>query len=178
MCRSRLYWTWMPPTSRYTAISRSASSTATTAVTAICRCNIFAGDQLLCARLRAANQDAAAGAVEEVSRIVIQLRQRWPQTRMVLRADSGFCREESDGLVRGQPGGLPVWLGAQPAAAEDHRCPDAASSCPSPDDRQGGARLYRLRLYHAPQLVARPPRGGQSRVSRTRARIRASWSLR
>ena len=55
---------------------------------------IFAGDQLLCARLRAANQDAAAGAVEEVSRIVAQLRQRWPQTRMVLRADSGFCREE------------------------------------------------------------------------------------
>jgi Transposase DDE domain group 1 len=40
---------------------------------------IFAGDQLLCARLRAANQDAAAGAVEEVSRIVAQLRQRWPR---------------------------------------------------------------------------------------------------
>jgi hypothetical protein len=55
---------------------------------------IFAGDQLLCARLRAANQDAAAGAVEEVNRIVAQLRQRWPQTRIVLRADSGFCREE------------------------------------------------------------------------------------
>src|SRR6202021_4020034 len=55
---------------------------------------IFAGDQLVCARLRAANQDGAAGAVEEVSRIVAQLRQRWPQTRIVLRADSGFCREE------------------------------------------------------------------------------------
>ena len=55
---------------------------------------IFAGDQLLCARLRPANQDAAAGAVEEVKAIVAQLRQRWPQTRIVLRADSGFCREE------------------------------------------------------------------------------------
>jgi Transposase DDE domain group 1 len=55
---------------------------------------IFAGDQLLCARLRPANQDAAAGSVEEVSRIVTQLRQRWPQVRIVLRADSGFCREE------------------------------------------------------------------------------------
>jgi len=55
---------------------------------------IFAGDQLLCARLRAANQDAAAGAVEEVSRIVVQVRERWPKTRIVLRADSGFCREE------------------------------------------------------------------------------------
>jgi hypothetical protein len=55
---------------------------------------IFAGDQMLCARLRAANQDAAAGAVEGVSRIVAQLRQRWPDNWIVLRADSGFCREE------------------------------------------------------------------------------------
>jgi hypothetical protein len=55
---------------------------------------IFSGDQLLCARLRAANQDAAAGSVTEVSRIVAQVRQRWLKTRIVLRADSGFCREE------------------------------------------------------------------------------------
>jgi hypothetical protein len=55
---------------------------------------IFAGDQLLCARLRPANQDAAAGSVAEVSRIVAQLRQSWPQVKIVLRADSGFCREE------------------------------------------------------------------------------------
>jgi hypothetical protein len=55
---------------------------------------VFAGDQLLCARLRPANQDAAAGSVEEVSRIVAQLRQRWPQVKIILRADSGFCREE------------------------------------------------------------------------------------
>jgi hypothetical protein len=54
---------------------------------------IFAGDQLLCARLRPANQDAAAGSVDEVSRIVWQLRERWPQVKIVLRADSGFCRE-------------------------------------------------------------------------------------
>jgi hypothetical protein len=54
---------------------------------------IFAGDQLLCSRLRPANQDAAAGSVEEVSRIVGQLRQRWPEVKIILRADSGFCRE-------------------------------------------------------------------------------------
>lgn len=54
---------------------------------------IFAGDQLLCARLRPANQDAAAGSVEEASRIVAQLRGRWPQVKIVLRAESGFCRE-------------------------------------------------------------------------------------
>ena len=55
---------------------------------------IFAGDQLLCARLRPANQDAAAGAVEEVEPHRGQLRQRWPQVKIILRADSGFCREE------------------------------------------------------------------------------------
>jgi hypothetical protein len=55
---------------------------------------IFCGDQLLCARLRAANQDAAAGAKQEVSRIVTQVREHWPEVRIMLRADSGFCREE------------------------------------------------------------------------------------
>jgi hypothetical protein len=55
---------------------------------------IFAGDQLLCARLRPANQDAAAGSVKELSRIVTQLRARWAEVKIVLRADSGFCREE------------------------------------------------------------------------------------
>jgi len=54
---------------------------------------IFAGDQLLGVRLRPANQDAAAGSVEEVSRIVTQIRQHWPEMKIVLRADSGFCRE-------------------------------------------------------------------------------------
>jgi hypothetical protein len=55
---------------------------------------IFAGDQLLCVRLRPANQDAAAGSLEEVKCIVAQLRRRWPEVKIVLRADSGFCREE------------------------------------------------------------------------------------
>ena len=55
---------------------------------------IFAGDQLLSARLRLANRDAAAGSLEEVGPIVTKVRERWPETRIVLRADSGFCREE------------------------------------------------------------------------------------
>ncbi len=55
---------------------------------------IFAGDQLLCARLRASNVDGAAGALDEVKRIVARLRAKWPKVRIVLRGDSGFCREE------------------------------------------------------------------------------------
>src|SRR5207253_2915134 len=55
---------------------------------------VFCGRHLLAAKLRRANIDAAAGAVQEVARIVAQIRQRWPRVRILLRADSGFAREE------------------------------------------------------------------------------------
>jgi DDE family transposase len=55
---------------------------------------VFAGEHLLCARLRTADQDAAAGSQEEVERIVQQIRQAWPEVEILLRADSGFCRDE------------------------------------------------------------------------------------
>ncbi len=55
---------------------------------------VFCGDHLLCARLRPSNIDASAGSLAEVQRIVRQIRARWPKTSIILRADSGFCREE------------------------------------------------------------------------------------
>jgi hypothetical protein len=55
---------------------------------------IFCGEHLLCAKLRQSNIDGAAGATEEVARIIAQIRTRWPDTQIILRADSGFCREE------------------------------------------------------------------------------------
>lgn len=55
---------------------------------------IFAGEQLLCARLRPSHIDAAEGAREEVERIVRRLRGVWPSVEIILRADSGFCRDE------------------------------------------------------------------------------------
>ena len=55
---------------------------------------IFAGAHLLCARQRASNQDAAAGAQPEVERFVKQIRAVWPQVRIVVRGDAGFCGEE------------------------------------------------------------------------------------
>ena len=48
---------------------------------------------MLCARLRPSNIDASAGAGEEVVRIVAHLRAAWPDVRIILRADSGFCRD-------------------------------------------------------------------------------------
>jgi hypothetical protein len=55
---------------------------------------VFCGRHLLAAKLRRADIDAAAGAVGEIERIVAQIRSRWPRVRILLRADSGFAREE------------------------------------------------------------------------------------
>jgi hypothetical protein len=54
---------------------------------------IFCGEHLLCARLRPSDIDACEGSVEELERIIPQIRRRWPTTRILIRGDSGFCRE-------------------------------------------------------------------------------------
>ena len=55
---------------------------------------IVCGQHVLCARLRPSNIDGAKGSVAELERLVAQIRQAWPQARIILRGDSGFCREE------------------------------------------------------------------------------------
>lgn len=55
---------------------------------------IFCDRHLLAAKLRSSSVDAAAGSVEEVARIVGQIRERWPEVQIVIRADSGFCRDD------------------------------------------------------------------------------------
>lgn len=65
---------------------------------------VFCGEHLLCARLRTSNSDASAGSLEELEPLVRRIRRRWPAVKIVLRADSGFCREklmawcESEGI--------------------------------------------------------------------------------
>jgi hypothetical protein len=54
---------------------------------------VFCGDQLLGAKLRTADVDPAAGALEEIARIVQQVRAAWPRVRIIVRGDSGFARE-------------------------------------------------------------------------------------
>lgn len=53
----------------------------------------FVGDAILWAQLRTADRDASEGTVEALARIVPALRKRCPKARIVVRADSGFCRE-------------------------------------------------------------------------------------
>jgi len=55
---------------------------------------VFCGDHILYARLREANHDASFGSLQEIRRIVAQIRAAWPEVKIVLRGDSGFCRNE------------------------------------------------------------------------------------
>jgi hypothetical protein len=77
--RVRSCWTWTRPTSRFTAISRSASSTATTTATAICPCTSSRATSCCARGCGRPTRTRPQGAVEEVKRIVAQLRQRWPK---------------------------------------------------------------------------------------------------
>jgi hypothetical protein len=138
---------------------------------------IFAGDQLLCARLRPASQDAAAGSVEEVSRIVAQLRERWPEVSIVLRADSGFCREELMGWCESNHVHYLFGL------ARNKRC--ARSSAPRCIRLTSCTRPAARRPGSSPSSAIRPTRAGHAHAASwrkrniwIRARTRASWSLR
>lgn len=55
---------------------------------------IFSGDDLLSARLRTSDCEPTEGVLEDLGRIVERIRAKWPKTRIIVRADSGFCREE------------------------------------------------------------------------------------
>ena len=55
---------------------------------------IFCGEFLLCARLRPSNIDASEGTVEELERIIEQIHNAWPDVKIVVRGDSGFCRDK------------------------------------------------------------------------------------
>jgi DDE family transposase len=55
---------------------------------------IFCGEHVLCARLRESNSDASTGCLAEIERLVAQIRAAWPEVKIILRADSGFCRNE------------------------------------------------------------------------------------
>ena len=55
---------------------------------------IFCGEHLLCSRLRSSNIDASQGSVDELKRIIARIRSRWPAVKIIIRGDSGFCRDE------------------------------------------------------------------------------------
>ena len=54
---------------------------------------VICGNDVVCARLRRSNIDASHGSVEELERIVGQIRKHWPEVQILVRGDSAFARE-------------------------------------------------------------------------------------
>jgi hypothetical protein len=54
---------------------------------------VFCGEFLLSAQLRSSSVDPAKGALTDLKRIVRQIRGRWPRVHILVRGDSGFCRD-------------------------------------------------------------------------------------
>jgi len=96
---------------------------------------IFCGRHLLCAKLRRSNIDASAGSVEEVARIVAQIRGRWPKVRILLRGGFGVHTRRSDDMVRTERRRLSVRPGQKQQA--DRR--DRGRALPRPPRRTGKA---------------------------------------
>jgi len=63
---------------------------------------IFCGEHLLCAKLRPSDIDGAAGAVKQLAKIVERIRRQWSEVRIIVRGDSGFCRENLMGWCEAQ----------------------------------------------------------------------------
>jgi hypothetical protein len=125
---------------------------------------VFCGRQLLAAKLRRSNIDASAGALDEVERIVAQIRARWPRVKIVLRADSGFARD-----------GLMSWCEANRVdylfgLARNQRLVDAiaeelAAAAAESRAQDGPARRFADFAWRtARQLAPRTARGRQGRA--------------
>ena len=139
---------------------------------------VFSGRHLLATKLRRSNIDASAGAVEEVDRIVGQIRKRWPRVRILLRADSGFAREALmtlagllarvaprngsmacwPSMVRGEPGRLCLRPRPQRPAGRRHRHRARSGRGEQSSDRHAGSRVQGAALGDPRQLE--PPTSG------------------
>lgn len=59
---------------------------------------VFSGEHILAARLRPADIDGCLGTEEILERLVREIRQEFPDVRIIFRGDSGFCRESIFGV--------------------------------------------------------------------------------
>ena len=172
---SRSCSTWTRPTSRFTAISRSGSPGYYDSYCYL-PLYIFAGDQLLSARLRPANRDAAAGSLEEVGPIVTKVRQRWPETRSY-SGRHRLCREELMNWCEPNRVDYPFGL------ARDQRLRGIIGKQMHQAQREHKDTAQAARVFT--ELTTRHARAGRARAAWsprpsiwTRARTRASSSLR
>jgi hypothetical protein len=127
---------------------------------------VVCGRHLLAAKLRRSNIDASAGAVEEMDRIVRQIRARWPKVKIVLRADSGFAREALMAWCEGN--GVDYVFGLARNARLEARISAALTKTREMSESGGGkpARVYRDFLWTTKESWSR----------RRRVIAKAEWS--
>jgi len=128
---------------------------------------IFCGRHLLSAKLRRANIDASAGAVEEVDRIVSHIRKAWPGVGIVLRADSGFAREALMAWCEHNRVDFLFGL-ARNLRLEKRIAPALEEACILSAGRGTAARVYRDFLWSTKDSWSR----------RRRVVAKAEWTLR
>jgi hypothetical protein len=116
---------------------------------------IFAdNDHLLHCELRPSNIDAAKGSVEALAPIIDDLKERWPQCRIIVRGDSGFCREELMSWLEER--GVFYILGLAQNARLRGKCAGAAEKARRRHLRTGRpARLYTSFGYRTLKTWAR-----------------------
>ena len=139
---------------------------------------IFCGRHLLAAKLRRSNIDGAAGAIEEVARIVAQIRRRWPRVRILLRGDSGFAREALMAWCEANRVDFLFGLARNERLEEAIKAELMTRGAGEHPDRQAGAPLQGLHLVDAGQLEPQPPRRRQGRGDPAARPIRALSSPR
>jgi hypothetical protein len=65
---------------------------------------IFCGDDLLCAKLKTSNLDPGNEALPQIKKVVMRLKEKWPEVQIIIRGDSGFCREPIMNWIEKQEG--------------------------------------------------------------------------
>ncbi len=118
---------------------------------------IFCGRFLLCSKLRSSNIDGAAGGLDEVAWIVARIRSRWPKVRIVLRGDSGFCRE--DLIAWCEANGVDYVFGLAPNARLKAMLAPEAWAARRMCERTGkAARVFKDFAYQTEKTWSRPRR--------------------
>ena len=139
---------------------------------------IFIDEHLVCARLRPSNIDASAGSLEEVQRIVKRLRFTWPEAKIILRADSGFCRDALMSWCEKNRVGYVFGL------AKNERLGEEAAQADARGARRSGRRRASRPAASSTSAIARGNPGSTGgawwakRNTWTKARTRALWSPR
>lgn len=119
---------------------------------------VFCGDWPVLAWLRTSDRDAAFGAVEKVAKIVAALRRKFPRLKIILRGDSGFCRDE---LLRWcELHGVNYLFGLARNAVIERKLAGALAQARQQSEARAGAPArvfqeftYRARKWHAPRWV-------------------------